>query len=142
MTDDRMITFSIGGRHLAVSISHLKEVVALGPIEPVPGARPPLEGLMVYRKTGVLPILSLGGALGIKERSEGGLVIVADISGVNLGYQIDGIGGVVNGPGDGEIETCQGMPDPLPAAIKGCIKLGDREIALLQLDVLFGSLLS
>lgn len=90
------VTFLMGGREMAGSLTDVREVVRAVGIEPLPGARAPITGLLMLRGT-PLPIVDLRAAADPLDTGDV-LVLVADESGA-LGLALDKVLAVI-GPDD------------------------------------------
>lgn len=137
MTDSRLIFFHVGNWSFAVPLNEVREIVAAASVTPVPGARPPLEGVMVYRREEALPLFSLPSALGIDYETVGGFVAVSEIDGVFLGFRVEGIGGVIDGVEGNHLDKYHGELKGRPGAIKGAFEFGDRFLVVLNLSEVF-----
>ena len=102
MTTPGYVLFRLGERTFATVLNDVREIVRLTGLEPLPGTRPPLAGVVVLRGT-PLPVLDVRENAGADGSSEGGDVLVMDVDGDNVGIAVDGVVAVLH-------------PDELPDA--------------------------
>jgi purine-binding chemotaxis protein CheW len=95
------VLFRLGERTFATALTDVREIVRLIGLEPLPGTRPPLAGVLVLRGT-PLPVLDVR-ANGEAGSADGGDVLVMDVDGDNVGIAVDGVLAVLH-------------PDQLPEA--------------------------
>ncbi|UCF30566.1 MAG: chemotaxis protein CheW [bacterium] len=138
MADTRLISFTSAGQDYAVPISAVREVLRVDRVESVPGSRPPLEGIVIYRENQILPVFSLPQVLGESTEVKGNFVVVVEIEGHTLGFRIERIGGVADYPSAEEIEEYTGTLNAVPGAIDGSWKSGRGTLLLLQLERALG----
>ena len=141
MTDSRLIFFHVGDCSFAVPLNEVREIVVAVAVTPVPGSRPPLEGVMIYQGEGVLPVFSLLSALGRASETAGGLVVVSELGGVFIGFRVEGIGGVVKRLEGDRLDKYQDELKGRPGAIEGTFESGGRSLIVLSLSGVFREVL-
>lgn len=77
----------------AMPVGHVREVAALGQVEPVPRARPELLGIRNLRGQ-ILPVIDLARLLGVPHAAAPALLLVAEASGRRAGFAIDEVSGL------------------------------------------------
>ena len=137
MADTRLISFVAAGHNFAVPMSAVREVVRVDFVEKLPGSRPPLEGLAVYRGNQVLPVFSLPQAMGGSSNGSGDFILVVEINDQILGFRIARIGSVTESPPEDEIEEYTGDLTRLPGAIEGTWASERGTLLLLELKRVF-----
>jgi len=141
-TDNRLITFHLSGSDFAVPIAQVREVTSAEKINALPGARKPLEGLMIYREHQALPVFSLFDALGRENGRSGELVVVVELGGQILGFRVDGIGRVVDGLGNEEDDPEGADLDIPPESVQGVFSDRGSRVVVLRLEKVFGNVLN
>ena len=82
------VLFRLGERTFATPLTDVREIVRLVGLEPLPGTKPPLAGVLVLRGT-PLPVLDVRDNAGAGE--EGGDVLVLDVEGDSVGVAVDAV---------------------------------------------------
>lgn len=132
MTDKRLIAFSSEGDRYALPIGEVVEVISAGPVDPVHGGRGPLEGLMIYRETGIIPVFSLARILGRASGTEGKLVMIVQRDGEHLGFRVERILGVIPAPEDGNFEPAEAEPDETRLRVAGTLPYKGGRLLVLE----------
>jgi len=138
MAERRLISFTVGKHRFAVPIEVVREVVNMDSSVPVPGGRRPLEGVLPYRGSRLLPVFSLLDLLGVPHDESGKLVIVAGTAEDPLGFRVRNMGGVMISGDSDEVAPYEGELDSSGGAIAGILKKTGGELILLEVDRLFG----
>jgi chemotaxis signal transduction protein len=84
------VLFQLGSQTLAVSLDAVREIVRLERIEPLPGTRPPMAGVIVLRGS-PLPVYDVRDA-----GAASGDVLVISVDGDPLGMAVDRVAAVVS----------------------------------------------
>lgn len=135
--DSRLLTFGLGNLLFAVPLPRVVEAATMGQVEAIPRSRPILLGAMPYRG-GVLPVVSLASALGVKGAAGGKLLLVVRLGEELLGFPVDRTGEIVPFPVEGAgLEPVDG-----DGAVLGRFELREKRCFILRLEKAFASLLS
>ena len=132
---EQIITFNVGNEEYGAEIQTVKEVIRLREINRLPKAPAFVKGVINLRGD-VIPVIGLREKFGLEqeEYTEKTRVIVVEVEARSIGMIVDSVSHVVRLAQD-EIEP----PPPLVGeasgkAIGGVGKLGERSIALLNLN--------
>ncbi|GIO12983.1 hypothetical protein J19TS2_25380 [Cohnella xylanilytica] len=120
---EQYVELHAGGERYAIRIEEIGEILRVGPMTAIPGARPSILGVTNIRGS-LVPIVCLRRRLGMEEAdpetgteaSSSARIVVVPYRGENVGIRVDGVsrvvrmrsvqpaGGARNGPGaaDGE----------------------------------------
>lgn len=140
-TDNRFITFYLSGCYYAIPIAAVREVTSAQRIHVLPGARKPLEGLMIYRGVQVLPVFSLTEALDLESMDSGDLIVVVELKTQILGFRVQKIGRVVDGF-DKEQDGLEGGGTVVdPDAVLGIWSDKGASVVALRLEKVFRNVL-
>jgi chemotaxis signal transduction protein len=129
VTTPGFVLFRLGERTFATPLGDVREIVRLSGLESLPGARPPLAGVVVLRGT-PLPVLD------VRERSgdpsaEAGDVLVMDLAGDTAGIAVDAVLAVL--PPD-ELPEADPPARALPAYVVGVRRHQDAPVLLVDLQ--------
>jgi len=141
-TDQKLLTFSLGGEGYGVSILKVKEIIGMMEITPVPRTPDFIKGVINLRGK-IIPVMDLRVKFGMEEKeyNERTCIIVAevDIKGTQklLGVVVDMVSEVVT-VSDDQIEP----PPEYGTAIEhnsilGIGKIKDRVVIILDIDEVF-----
>ena len=140
------IVFEVDHRWFGLPLERVREITRLGPISPVPGTPPYVEGTMSLRGE-VLTVVSLRRRFGLPQGEDDGRrrLLVADSREGDQGiraYLVDGVVGVENVPLDRVRPLAQteeappeepGLPAPAERFLSGAVTLeGGRILQLLD----------
>lgn len=95
----RWLTFSLDGVRYAVEVARVQEILRPRPLTPLPGAQAWIAGVMNLRGA-IVPVLCLHRLLGSApaEITEDSRILVTDVTGESVGFQVDAVGGVWHAP--------------------------------------------
>lgn len=83
------VLFRLGESTFAAPLDEVREIVRYDGVEPLPGAEPPLAGILVLRGTPI-PVMDVRAALGSAPSDEaGGDVLVMALDGDTVGVAVD-----------------------------------------------------
>jgi chemotaxis signal transduction protein len=106
------VMFRLGSRSFATSLDDILEIVRLQGLEPIPGAVPPLAGVLELR--GVpLPVMDVRAAGSPEDEGD---VLVMVIDGDPVGVAVDGVDAVL---GPDELPDAQAPAKVLPRYVVG-----------------------
>ena len=102
--------FEVGGRTIAIDVSHVREVVRWQPVTPLPNSPRLIDGVIDLRGA-VIPVVDLGRALGgspvvVTDQTR---IAVTEIDGLVVGLGVDAAVEVL------QVDACT-MEDPPPLA--------------------------
>lgn len=82
--------FEVGGRVLAIDVTHMREVVRWQEVTPLPNAPRLIEGVIDLRGS-VVPVVDLGKALGVDpvKPSLSARIVVTETDGLVMGLAVD-----------------------------------------------------
>jgi chemotaxis signal transduction protein len=129
------ITFEMNGRDLACPLDEVREVVRATGIEPLPGTRAPVSGMIELRND-PLPVIDLRSDAYPGE--EGDVLVLNPTDGSSYGIAVDRVLAVVSGDGlvPDEGTTPAGLPDYVTQVLR---RPDDRTpVMLVALRVLAG----
>lgn len=142
ITDQKLLTFSLGGEGYGVSILKVKEIIGMLDITPVPRTPEFIKGVINLRGK-IIPVMDLRVKFGMEEQTynERTCIIVVEIK-INgndrlLGVVVDMVSEVVN------ITSDQIEPPPEYGTnvehnfILGIGKIKDRVVIILDIDEVF-----
>jgi chemotaxis signal transduction protein len=132
----RLLTFGLGKRVFAVPLESVVEMSGLGSIETIPRSRAVFLGVTAFRG-GVLPVLSLPEALGVRGIAPGKLLLVVRVEDELFGFPVDRTGEIVPWPEGEGLELVAGE-----GAVLGRFTLKDKRCFILRLEKAFAGLLS
>jgi len=117
------VLFRLGDRRFVTKLDEVREIVRLSGLEPLPGMRPPLAGVVVLRGQ-PLPVLDVRGADQVG--ADGGDVLVMDVDGDAIGVAVDQVLAVL-----GRDELQAGEPPAkastiVPASCAHALSAADR----------------
>jgi purine-binding chemotaxis protein CheW len=95
------VSLRVGVELYAVPVEHVLEVAELGDVTPVPGAPPAVLGVWNLRGQ-ILPVLDLGGLLGLARSIEPRRLVVVEAAGRRAGLAVDEVRDVAVLPGSTE----------------------------------------
>jgi purine-binding chemotaxis protein CheW len=99
----------VAGEQYALAVGDVAEVVELGRVTPVPGARAPLLGLCNLRGE-ILPVVDLAAILGISDQGRAARLLVATHDGKRVGLAI------------GDVLDIAPLPECTPEQGCGCVR--------------------
>jgi purine-binding chemotaxis protein CheW len=127
------VMFRLGQRTFALSLDEVHEIVRLAGLEPLPGTRPPMAGVIVLRGN-PLPVLDVRSAgAGYDE----GDVLVMDVAGDPVGVAVDEVLAVLAAadlPESGELPA-----KTLPSYVVGVRRNGSGPVLLIDMPRLLDS---
>jgi chemotaxis signal transduction protein len=132
----RLLTFGLGKRVFAVPLECVVEMAGLERIETIPRSRAVFLGVTAFRG-GVLPVLSLPEALGVRGMAPGKLLLVVQVGEDLFGFPVDRTGEIVPWPQGEGLEQVAGE-----GALLGRFVLRDKRCFILRLEKAFAGLLS
>jgi purine-binding chemotaxis protein CheW len=87
------VRLRVSAETYAIPVENVIEVADLGPVTPVPGARPELLGIRNMRGQ-ILPVVHLARLLGIGRNAPPGRLLVAEAAGHRAGLAVDEVSGI------------------------------------------------
>ncbi len=129
------ITFHMDGRDLACRLEEVREVVRAVGIDPLPGTRAPVSGVLELRNN-PLPVVDLRAPAYPEEA--GDVLVLNAADGGSYGVAVDRVMAVLD---DGElVEEVGGRPAGLPPYVIGILRRPDdpSPVKLVALRVLAG----
>ncbi|GAB4239436.1 MAG: chemotaxis protein CheW [Deltaproteobacteria bacterium] len=137
MRGGKYLTFDLGGEIYGINILHVKEIIGIMDITPVPHAPPHIKGVLNLRGK-ILPVMDLRRKFGFEERphDERTCIIVVEIAGAAgiplIGIVVDSVSEVTH-IAEGEIEPTPELGDPRTTEyIEGMAKLKEKVVILLN----------
>lgn len=95
---EQYVELHAGGERYAIRIEEVGEILRVGPMTVIPGARPSILGVTNIRGN-LVPIVSLRRRLGMEdaapEAASSARIVVVPYRGENVGIQVDGVSRVV-----------------------------------------------
>lgn len=122
----QLAVFQLGGQDYAIDILAVKEIVARGPVTPVPNAPAGLEGVIELRGA-ILPVVDLAQVLGLASGARARVILVRQGDAV-IGLTVDGVREVVRLPPD----RLGPAPAGAPPAFSGSFHANDRVVLVLD----------
>ncbi|MDD3237503.1 MAG: chemotaxis protein CheW [Candidatus Gastranaerophilales bacterium] len=142
VTEEKLLTFSLGNEGYGISILKVKEIIGMMPITPVPKTPSFVKGVVNLRGK-IIPVMDLRIKFNMEEKSynERTCIIVVEtvINNVQrlLGVVVDTVSEVVNISAD-EIEPSPQYSTGMDSNfILGIGKLKDRVVIIIDLDQIF-----
>lgn len=124
------VLFRLGDRRFVTKLDEVREIVRLSGLEPLPGMRPPLAGVVVLRGQ-PLPVLDVRGADQVG--ADGGDVLVMDVDGDAIGVAVDQVLAVL---GRDELQAGEPPAKALPDYVVGVRRDGNGPLLLVDLHLL------
>jgi len=118
------VLFRLGDQTFATALDDVREIVRLEGLETLPGARPPLAGVIVLRGA-PLPVLDVRAA-----GAERGDVLVMDLEDDTVGIAVDQVAAVL-GPDD--LPEGDAVPRSLPPYVVGVRRHAGGPVMLVDL---------
>lgn len=128
-------TFTVGGRHCAVDVTRVQEVLRPLPVTPLPLAPPAVRGLVNLRGH-IVPVVDLRIVLGLPAgpaAAAGGHIIVHDGE-TPVALLVDAIGDVRRAEGAGLVPVPHTLEGPAGELVAGALPLPDELLLALDLD--------
>ena len=122
----QLAIFQLGGQDYAIDILQVKEIVARGPVTPVPNAPAGLEGVIELRGA-ILPVVDLAHVLGLTSGARTRVILVRQGDAV-IGLAVDGVREVIRMPQ----ERLGPAPAGAPPAFSGSFHQSDRVVLVLD----------
>ena len=133
MTTPGYVLFRLGERTFATPLTDVREIVRLVGLQPLPGTKPPLAGVLVLRGT-PLPVLDVrDSAVAAADASDGGDVLVMDVDGDNVGVAVDGVQAVLH---PDELPEADPPGRTLPSYVVGVRRYQGAPVMLVDLHLL------
>jgi purine-binding chemotaxis protein CheW len=139
MSEEQLVTFSLGSEEFGVDIMCVQEIIRIPPITRVPKAPDYVEGVINLRGN-VIPVANLRTRFGMSRSDETELsrIIVLQVQSKVFGIRVDAVTEVLH-------LDSEGIEPPPPIAlgmdaqfIRGVGKTGERLLILLELDQILG----
>ena len=121
------VLFRLAEQTFATPLDEVREIVRLEGLEPLPGARPPLAGVVVLRGA-PLPVLDVRGGAG--SAAERGDILVLDVGADAVGVAVDRVVAVL-APDELPVGTAPARA--LPAYVVGVHHHGGAPVLLVDL---------
>lgn len=139
MSEEQLVTFSLGSEEFGIDIMLVQEIIRIPPITRVPKAPSYVEGVINLRGN-VIPVVSLRNRFGMEHAEETDLsrIIVLQVHNKVFGIRVDAVTEVLR------LDTDSIEPPPPVALgmdshyIRGVGKIGERLLILLDLDQIMG----
>lgn len=128
-------TFTVAGRHCAVEVTRVQEVLRPLPVTPLPLAPPAVRGLVNLRGH-IVPVVDLRVVLGLPAgpaAAAGGHVIVHDGE-TPVALLVDAIGDVRRAEGAALVPVPHTLEGPAGELVAGALPLPDELLLALDLD--------
>lgn len=139
MSEEQLVTFSLGAEEFGVDIMLVQEIIRITPITRVPGAPSFVEGVINLRGN-IIPVVCLRTRFGMPPAEEGDLsrIIVLQVQTKVLGIHVDAVSEVLRLDSEA-IEPPPSLSMNLDAQfIRGVGKIDGRLIVLLEVDEIMG----
>ena len=139
MSEEQLVTFSLGSEEFGVDIMRVQEIIRIPPITRVPKAPNYVEGVINLRGN-VIPVISLRTRFNMTRVADTDLsrIIVLQVQAKVFGIRVDAVTEVLR------IDS-EAIEPPPPIAlgmdsqyIRGVGKIGERLLILLELDQIMG----
>ena len=131
VTTPGFVLFRLGERTFATPLTDVREIVRLVGLEPLPGTKPPLAGVLVLRGT-PLPVLDVRDS--VEHRAaDGGDVLVMDVEGDNVGVAVDEVLAVLH---PDELPEADRPARTLPSYVVGVRRHQGAPVMLVDLHLL------
>lgn len=124
------VLFRLGDRRFVTKLDEVREILRLSGLEPLPGMRPPLAGVVVLRGA-PLPVLDVRAAEHVG--TDGGDVLVMDVDGDSVGIAVDQVVAVL---GADELQSAEPPSKALPEYLVGVRRDGNGPVLLVDLHLL------
>jgi len=124
------VLFRLGDRRFVTKLDEVREIVRLSGLEPLPGMRPPLAGVVVLRGA-PLPVLDVRAVDGVG--TDGGDVLVMDVEGDAVGIAVDQVVAVL---GADDLQSAEPPSKALPDYVVGVRRDGSGPVLLVDLHLL------
>ena len=124
------VLFRLGDRRFVTKLDEVRAIVRLSGLEPLPGMRPPLAGVVVLRGA-PLPVLDVRAADVVG--TDGGDVLVMDFEGDAVGIAVDQVLAVL---GADELQGAEPPAKALPSYVVGVRRDANGPLLLVDLHVL------
>jgi chemotaxis signal transduction protein len=121
----------MGREAYAIPVTHVREVLEIGEITPLPGSGEHVLGLRNLRGQ-VVPVFDLATLLQTGDRGEPASVCVAELDGSVAGLAVDEVTDVAGVPDEGDP-----VESPL---VERCALLGGRLVGVIDAEELFAEL--
>ena len=130
MSTPGYVLFRLGERTFATPLTDVREIVRLVGLQPLPGTKPPLAGVLVLRGT-PLPVLDVRD--NTQADADGGDVLVMDVEGDNVGVAVDGVLAVLH---PDELPEADPPGRTLPSYVVGVRRHQGAPVMLVDLQLL------
>jgi chemotaxis signal transduction protein len=124
------VLFRLGERRFVTKLDEVREIVRLSGLQPLPGMRPPLAGVVVLRGQ-PLPVLDVRGVN--EAGTDGGDVLVMDVDGDAVGVAVDQVLAVLGGE---ELQAGDPPAKALPDYVVGVRRDPSGPLLLVDLHLL------
>jgi purine-binding chemotaxis protein CheW len=131
----QFLTFDLATAQYAIEILRVQEIRGYSDITPVPNAPRHVVGVMDLRGT-IIPVVDLRARLGLPDaaRSQVTVIIVVRIGAQSVGVVVDAVSDVLN-IDDASAQEVADLGVPCDAgAVTRMAKVGDKLVALLDVD--------
>jgi chemotaxis signal transduction protein len=128
-TTTGFVLFRLGERTFAAVLDDVREIVRLEGLQPLPGAEPPLAGVIVLRGS-PLPVLDVRQHETDDDRGD---VLVMDVDGETVGVAVDGVVAVL--PPE-ELPHAEEAGKSLPGYVVGVRRHGQTPVLMVDLHKL------
>lgn len=119
------VVFRLGERTFAAELDDVREIVRLDGLQSLPGAQPPLAGLLVVRGA-PLPVFDVRSA----SAARGDVLVVAGSDGEEVGIAVDAVDAVL---APDRLSVTGDRPSALPAYVVGVCRGPDGPVLLVDL---------
>jgi chemotaxis signal transduction protein len=126
------VLFHLGERTFATALDEVREIVRLTGLEPLPGTKPPLAGVIVLRGT-PLPVLDVRENRLNSGADSGGDVLVMSVDGDSVGVAVDAVSAVL---APHELPAGDPPAKTLPSYVVGVRRHRDAPVLLVDLHLL------
>jgi chemotaxis signal transduction protein len=126
------VLFRLGGRTFATTLDEVREIVRLEGLQTLPGAEPPLAG-MVELRGAPLPVLDVRPTAAPRG---GGDVLVLERSGEMVGVAVDSVVAVLQPE---ELPLTDAPTTSLPSYVLAVHRHGETPVLLVNLEVLLAA---
>ncbi len=125
------VLFDLEGQMFATPLDEVREIVRLGSVEPLPGARHPLTGMVVVRST-PLPVLDAR-----VESGGSGDALVVTLDADRVAVAVDKVHAVVSAD---ELPAADEASHVMPSYVVGVRRHGSDPVLLIDLRLLLDTI--
>ncbi len=138
--ENQLVVFLLNKEEFACSINHVREVLKMVRITPLPRALRFVEGVINLRGE-VIPVIDLRKRFNLPETEYGeqSRIIIAEIGPNQVGLIVDAVTEVLRLPGTQVQASPSGITGDCSELIEGVGKIGDRLLIILDLEYILST---